>query len=35
MCYARCQAESATAQLVISNYFLETDYNDEKQFIFQ
>ena len=33
MSYAPCQIESTTALLVISNYFLDTDYNDEKQFI--
>ena len=33
MSYAPCQVESTTALLVISNYFLDTDYNDEKQII--
>ena len=33
MSYAPCQVESTAALLVISNYLLDTDYNDEKQFI--
>ena len=33
MSYVPCQVESTTVLLVISNYFLDIDYNDEKQFI--